>query len=180
MSAYGVGWAFSQRGLSPLVKLVLIVLGDIADPTDGPRALPRSSLVTDFVGCDDAELQLALADLVDRGLLQIQGNLFSLPFPASDHANTYERVKRPSFVYFLESDGLIKIGYSIDPVNRVKSIRQNWPNPIRVLKVISGNWCMEQGFHAQFAAHRRNGEWFARHPELVEFIDSLEPAMVFA
>jgi hypothetical protein len=80
----------------------------------------------------------------------------------------------PGFVYFIESGGFIKIGWSADWHARVRSLRTANPNPIDVLLVIKGSRQDEGDLHARFQACRAHGEWYTPTRELLDHIDLLE------
>lgn len=65
-------------------------------------------------------------------------------------------------IYFLESDGIFKIGRSEAPRSRIFEIGRMNPRPLTLLhyvvvkKVIGG----EAALHIEFREHRLHGEWF--------------------
>lgn len=77
-----------------------------------------------------------------------------------------------SFAYFIESGmtGLIKIGRSVDPENRLKSLQTASPDKLTLLKVIPEQVVSESELHERFAHLRRQGEWFEAAEEIQEFI----------
>lgn len=77
-----------------------------------------------------------------------------------------------SFAYFIESGmtGLIKIGRSVNPESRLKSLQTASPDKLTLLKVIPEQVVSESELHERFAHLRRQGEWFESSEEIREFI----------
>jgi hypothetical protein len=75
-------------------------------------------------------------------------------------------------VYFIRSSrsGLIKIGISSHPINRLRELRTS--EPVELLGTLQGGRDKELALHKQFAEHRVHGEWFTPSPCLIEFIRS--------
>lgn len=76
------------------------------------------------------------------------------------------RGRRVPTVYFIAHAGRIKIGFTQNLQERLKSFRTVIVDPIEVVGSISGNKADERGFHERFAALRVGGEWFQDVPEL--------------
>ena len=76
------------------------------------------------------------------------------------------------FVYFIQSfgQGLIKIGSSDDPRNRLSVLQCGSPVALHLVGVIDGGEARERELHRRFAEERRHGEWFEASKRLVEFI----------
>lgn len=79
-----------------------------------------------------------------------------------------------SRVYFIfsEKQNAIKIGYSIDPNQRLAAIQGSNAGCLKLLKVIPGGLELEQKLHKRFKHLRLGGEWFDAAPELIKFIES--------
>lgn len=75
--------------------------------------------------------------------------------------------QRDSFVYFVQRERLIKIGFSNDPVKRASNLGAV------VLATIPGERAVERQMHLKFAHLRQYGEWFEPGPELVSYINEL-------
>ena len=56
---------------------------------------------------------------------------------------------------------------------RLASLQTGNPEKLEVLAVICGSLTMERAFHAVFAEHRLQGEWFKRTPELMRLIGAV-------
>jgi hypothetical protein len=78
------------------------------------------------------------------------------------------------FVYFIGGDvGAIKIGLTIAPHKRLRSLQSGSPILLRVLATTQGARETEADYHERFAEHRLHGEWFARVPEILAEIERL-------
>ena len=82
-------------------------------------------------------------------------------------------------VYFIGgASGPIKIGFSMNPAERLADIARHHPGRLKLLAVIAGDQAAEAHLHARFEASRVRGEWFRRTPDLVALIKTLrEQAM---
>ena len=77
------------------------------------------------------------------------------------------------YIYFIQEglDGQIKIGYSLDPKSRLKSLQTSNPRQLRLLLTLEGDEDYERKLHKQFDRHKLQGEWFQNHEDLLIFID---------
>jgi hypothetical protein len=75
-------------------------------------------------------------------------------------------------IYFVESsEGLrIKIGTTIRLSQRIKQLRSQFGEGLKVVAVTEGGFVEEARLHARFADLRIEGEWFAAHPAILGFI----------
>lgn len=78
------------------------------------------------------------------------------------------------YVYFMRSEltGLIKIGYSVNPDKRHKSIQTSNGGDVTLLTAFKGTMADEQKLHEQFAESRVRGEWFTPTDELMKVVES--------
>jgi hypothetical protein len=80
------------------------------------------------------------------------------------HNGVYEG-PRPGVVYFArrESDGAVKIGFTTQPSQRYERLAKLLGERVQVLHEIPSDdpFQLEQEIHAQAAAWRIRGEWFA-------------------
>lgn len=83
--------------------------------------------------------------------------------------------QHPGFIYFIESGGFIKIGYSKKWEKRVLSLKSANPQKIDVLLVIEGTREREGDLHARFQESRIRGEWYQPTQALLDYIDELTP-----
>lgn len=100
-----------------------------------------------------------------RGLMLSQGYEHALAWDAAEAARRLnERV------YFFAADHAVKIGRSIDPVKRVKTLgATKAPEDVDVragqlIGTIPGGCRVESDLHRRFGRHRLVGEWFALEP----------------
>ena len=96
--------------------------------------------------------------------------LMEMEFP-----DVLEECKRTSCgrVYFIQAgdDGPIKIGWAIDPWDRMATLQTGNPQTLHLRRWVTGTRSMERYLHRQFRADRIRGEWFAPSKELVRFIN---------
>lgn len=88
-------------------------------------------------------------------------------------SDAYEQLCR---IYFIEAVGmgLIKIGYTIDPVKRFCSMLTSSPAPLSLLGSICGGPQREGAIHAQLEPFRMHGEWFQKAPEVMALVATSE------
>ncbi len=72
-------------------------------------------------------------------------------------------------VYFVEAEGKIKIGHSVDVGERLRAIRTSHPHAT-LLGTIPGSEPEERELHDRFAPERVAGEWFSPSEALRAFI----------
>lgn len=96
----------------------------------------------------------------------IENNL-STPIP--------NRVRTDS-VYFIQDPdtGLIKIGFSTNPYERIRMLTYKAKTLLDVLLVIRGPKTLEKRLHQRFNPIRVQGEWFKPEEELLQCIDFLK------
>lgn len=81
---------------------------------------------------------------------------------------------RLRYIYFVTCDVPnfpIKIGSAFDVGIRLKAIQSALPWDLRTLLVIEGDDQKERELHDLFFHVSMRGEWFARDPSLMEYID---------
>lgn len=71
---------------------------------------------------------------------------------------------RTGSVYFVRYRDRVKIGFSINPMDRIKAHPYD-----EVLAIVPGERVDEKRAHAAFAHLRENGEWFRAEEELLAF-----------
>lgn len=75
------------------------------------------------------------------------------------------------YVYFIAAiGGPIKIGLAKVPQERLKDLQTSHPKELRLLAWVIADEGKEKEYHLRFADHRLSGEWFARHPDILEEI----------
>ncbi len=79
-------------------------------------------------------------------------------------------------VYFaLATNGLVKIGFSKNPLARIKSLRGTVGQPLKLVAVIDGDEADERRMHMRFGEFYSHGEWFFYRGRLKTFIET-QPA----
>jgi hypothetical protein len=92
-------------------------------------------------------------------------------------AGTLEATVKETFVYFVAArGGPIKIGSSMNPKRRIASLQTTHPRQLRLMVAVPGGAALEREYHRRFAAHRLEGEWFERHPDIMAEITRLRRA----
>lgn len=81
------------------------------------------------------------------------------------------------YVYFIRSDGLVKIGFSTDVAKRLNNIRVGCPTGGKLVAAIPGTEDTETYFHKLFSKYRERGEWFRIEGLLADMLKAL-PATV--
>jgi hypothetical protein len=69
-------------------------------------------------------------------------------------------------VYFIEAvdgRGLIKVGVSTKPMERLRSLRNSSPVDLRIAALVGGGAHVEHRFHYRYRDFHAWGEWFERH-----------------
>ena len=76
------------------------------------------------------------------------------------------------YVYFIEAHaaGLVKIGYSSNPVDRMKSIQGMSPVKVSLVGFIEGDMQDERDLHSRFAEYHSHGEWFQFNGDVYDYI----------
>lgn len=70
-------------------------------------------------------------------------------------------------VYLIQAGDALKIGYAADPRRRIHNLRIGSPVPLVLVGTMNGGGETERELHMRFAAHRRHGEWFAAHADIL-------------
>jgi len=83
------------------------------------------------------------------------------------------RPKHPDLYFIRSESGPIKIGISVDPQKRLKTLQTAHPFRLELLCVFAGAGKKEANYHSRFAAHRLHGEWFEPHPDILAEITRL-------
>jgi len=80
-------------------------------------------------------------------------------------------------VYFLaceqDGEGLVKIGYSVDPAGRRDKLATGCPFPVKIIDHYRGPQALETFIHHRFRADRVIREWFRATPDLLHWATNL-------
>lgn len=83
-------------------------------------------------------------------------------------------MKRVYFLLCESSPSFIKIGASIVPMSRQKTIGLFLPFETRLLAETDGSHCLEAALQRHFAEHRVRGEWFRDCAPIRDVVASIE------
>lgn len=70
-----------------------------------------------------------------------------------------------------ETEGICKIGYSLDPNARLATLQTGCPYPLSLVGTIEGGREKERETHAMFEQYRMEGEWFVLNKEILSFFN---------
>src|SRR5690606_8409539 len=84
-----------------------------------------------------------------------------------------ERQRWEGYIYFARRGDLVKIGYSTQPDRRIKTLVHHAGSEFDEVVVIPGTKNDERSYHAQFAEHRQEGEWFTTTPQILSLMGEL-------
>jgi hypothetical protein len=91
-------------------------------------------------------------------------------------------INTDNYTYFLESEGFVKIGRSIKPLERFNNIKTNSPHEVKFLFAFKSPEDVENLLHSHFKENRHRGEWFEKTYEfdklLVELKYVLNPNLI--
>lgn len=78
-----------------------------------------------------------------------------------------EPLSEEGYAYFAgPAGGPIKIGFSMDPYQRLYRLQTDHPERLYLWAEAPGGRRAEDRYQARFAKHWIGGEWFARCPEI--------------
>jgi hypothetical protein len=80
------------------------------------------------------------------------------------------------WIYVVGFDNYLKIGFAKNVGKRLRTLQVGAPKALDVLLSVRGNMDHERFMHKRFAAHRLNGEWFAAHEDILNWIDEQKAA----
>jgi hypothetical protein len=72
------------------------------------------------------------------------------------------------FAYFVRQGERVKIGYTKDLKQRMKTLRVSHGSDCELLAYRDGGRDREANYHFQFAAHHIKGEWSHAHPDILD------------
>lgn len=81
-----------------------------------------------------------------------------------------EPTKKTGTVYLAESDGLLKIGFTVRPVQeRMRQLSSGRAADVTLIASFPGTFNDEHFTHLRFAEHRHRGEWFRDAAEIRDY-----------
>lgn len=84
-----------------------------------------------------------------------------------------------SSVYFIEANGFVKIGSSVDAGRRLRCLQTSNPTSLRLIGVIPGGRSAELLYHKIFSSYKSYGEWFQIYGRLAAFLNETFSGEVF-
>lgn len=109
-----------------------------------------------------------------RALLADQAGRPLTPTELGGLTRTYLR-KCNTWLYAIQADedGPVKIGKTVNPADRIKTLQTGNPTELRGLAAWRAMECEEEQLHCEFAYAHVRGEWFEPVPELLALVDVL-------
>jgi len=74
-------------------------------------------------------------------------------------------------VYMIRSGYFVKIGYSADPMERMRMVAVATPDTCELVFCVRGDMKLEKRLHKEFSASHYRGEWFFLCGKLKHFLD---------
>lgn len=149
-----------------------------ASTFNGGFIAPREKIVQ---AISQLEVCLGIYDRMDQATIDAynqwrmtRGYLQNAKYPGERPAND-PLPQRAGYVYLLKTQGVYKIGLSVNPTRRLGEIQPAYPFPVELIHTIETEdmMALEADLHARFASQRLNGEWFELSPADLEYIKSL-------
>lgn len=75
---------------------------------------------------------------------------------------------------------VVKIGFSKDPIKRLRGIQTNFPWPLEIYGAEPGSEEIEKALHKLFVGYRVNGEWFKVKGPVKKFVEDIADDAVSA
>lgn len=123
-----------------------------------------SVVIEDLDEADAISVMGQLHDLYEREIFDMVHKL----------KDAYVEARDTAICYFIGAEhGPIKIGVSRHLESRLRDLQCASPYRLAILASVDGGFVSERRFHAKFAAHRLQGEWFDRHPDILAEISRL-------
>lgn len=173
MSYQAMKWSWPMVGVSPLAKLVAILISD-GYPPFGAFYLCRRERLAEFTCSTESDVRTAIAELVNKTEMLFEekpdGFYFWLPIPDESKEAKSDPIRRtPLTVYVISRGKFTKIGISGNALKRCQSLQ--WQSPEQKVKL---EWKavgpefqirkVERLSHAALAGHLVGNEWFAVTP----------------
>jgi len=106
-----------------------------------------------------------------KGRMQLIEDIL-IPFYFMDNSYDFEEPKPPveHKTYFIANSEMtiVKIGRSVDPMGRLKTLQTTSSTLLELIKVIDGN--IERFLHKKFSHLKLHGEWFSFTDEIKDFL----------
>ena len=110
----------------------------------------------------------------DRVIAMCQSMLTLANIPSDElKIDNQGKVVRRQVYFARRADGLIKIGSSMKPLERLKQLSTGAAEDLDLLGHMDGSTAMERHFHSRFKSCQKHGEWFEPTTALRSFIQSM-------
>lgn len=73
-------------------------------------------------------------------------------------------------IYFIETQGMVKIGHSVDPLKRFTMLATGCPSRCTLIGVAEGGRPEEKALHKKFSGLHSHGEWFRFEQPINEYL----------
>lgn len=130
------------------------------------RFTDRLGIVRFYFRRNKVSIRIALPDPVD------------IENPSDEFMRAYNEAvaidpcaKTVGSIYVIEFLNWVKIGFSREPVSRLKALQVSIPLEAKIVKVFKGTIKMERCLHSRFGAYREQGEWFRKEGTLAEWLN---------
>lgn len=151
---------------------------------EGIECTTEATMTSPVPLCDEHQLQVALAvvpDILTTALRHAGATVKPVPLPPDERAaviagahprpaGAYMGGTHGPVVYFADAGSRIKIGFSTNLRNRIRSLSLQEKD---VVLLLQGGLTLERALHDAFAKERIDStEWFVKSERLMSFIDS--------
>lgn len=160
---YELAWAMKLRGVSPLAKLIAILLADHFSEVTVPL-----SRIIEFTNAEKEEIDGAISELVALGAtVEVLGNdlSFVLPVAPQPMPGRAGPDRAPLHLYVMSWGELTKVGVAKDLVSRRTTLEAHLPAPVKLEWFAIGEAYLirraERDVHKALRAHHHHGEWFS-------------------
>lgn len=86
---------------------------------------------------------------------------------------------KTGYVYFLKTGNEVKIGFSVNPRERLHSLQTGCARPAKMVKIVKGTPTTERAFHKRFAEYHLKGEWFDLRGRLAKYLEQCVDPVAF-
>lgn len=151
-----------------VVNLRLIKL----DPSQKPQKWVIVSITCGDEDKDLPELKIKCSKVTANGTIKSAKFPFDLDELEKWKDEEDKGIVEPSvgYIYLICSNDMYKIGFSTDPLRRLKQIQTHNPFKCELISTIKDTGNLESYLHEKFKRFRTNGEWFEKsNLILIEF-----------
>ena len=145
-------------------KIAERIRGDRDPESDETKAIHRRAEVTQALERIEAKMESKELRLRAAALDEFAKTGVRKPYAQSIKS-------RSNDLYLIKNkrNGMYKIGVSVDPLRREKTLQSQEPD-IKIVKIWDDKAAMERWWHDYFGEHRVRGEWFRLNPSQIRFM----------